>query len=185
MVKAQAAVLPKLVVFVKGNGNKSAFINIALVAGGVVIVGKGADFHSQFMVGDGFPLGVQGGIAGNGIVFNIKCFGQFFVGVPAAKRIPGGGGFCNFCKLVASVNSLSFRCSAMAIHFKIDITDIMHRHIFCTTLKRTVVFAEAVPFIFCTSVIYCFKHIRLVGVIHIKSICSNRFHTCRNRKFSQ
>ena len=61
----------------------------------------------------------------------------------------------------------------------------MHRHIFCTTLKRTVVFAEAVPFIFCTSVIYCFKHIRLVGVIHIKSTCSNRFHTCRNRKFSQ
>ena len=122
MVKAQAAVLPQLVVFVEGHGNKSTLVNIALVAGGVVIVGKGADFHSQLVVGDGFPLGIQGGIAGNGIVFNIKCFGQFFVGVPAAKRIPSGGGFCNF-KFVASVNSLVCRCSTVAIYIKSNITE--------------------------------------------------------------
>ena len=32
MIKAQAAVLPQLVVFVEGHGNKSTLVNIALVA---------------------------------------------------------------------------------------------------------------------------------------------------------
>ena len=127
MVKAQAAVLPQLVVFVEGHGNKSTLVNIALVAGGVVIVGKGADFHSQLVVGDGFPLGIQGGIAGNGIVFNIKCFGQLFVGVPAAKRIAHGGGVSNACKLITSVNSLSYGCGAVAVHFKSDGAKIFQR----------------------------------------------------------